>query len=155
VRVIADAAPFAGPLAALADALLEARGQIAVVVGGDMPGLVPKVLRLMVDRLIAESEADAVVLGPPGDSPPEARGTERRRQVLPIALRVGKASAAARQALDGGDRSLRALLDRLACEEIPPARWLGLDPSAATLLDVDTRADLERLQASESARDLP
>ena len=155
LRIVADAAPFAGPLAALEGALGEARGDIAVVVGGDMPRLVPNVLRSMVAHLMAAPTLEAVLLGSPGATPDAAGRTEQRRQVLPVVLGIGAASTAARAALDAGDRSLRALLDRLASEEIPPERWLLLDPAATTLRDVDTRADLDRLQAPGSAREVP
>lgn len=153
-RLVADSIPFEGPLAALAGALGEARGAVAVVVGGDMPRLVPEVLGSMVARLMADSTIDAVVLGAPGSASSAPGHTEPRRQVLPMALRIAAASTVAREVLDAGDRSLRALLDHLACDEIPPATWLTLDPSAETLLDVDTRFDLDRLRPPGSAGDL-
>jgi molybdopterin-guanine dinucleotide biosynthesis protein A len=62
MRSIADRVPFEGPLAALAGALEAARGEIAVVAGGDMPRLVPEVLRAMVDHMAA-GRFDAVILG--------------------------------------------------------------------------------------------
>lgn len=155
VRLVVDAAPFAGPLSALAGALREAHGDVAVVVGGDMPRLVPAVLESMVARLLADPSIEAVLLGAPQDAPAAIGRTDPRRQVLPVAVRVEAASPAARAALVAGDRSLRALLDRLACEEIPARTWLHLDPSAATLLDVDTRADLERVRDRGSGGDLP
>lgn len=154
-RLVVDAAPLAGPLAALEGALREARGALAVVVGGDMPFLVPEVLQAMVDRLEADLDVESVVLGAPDDTRPAADGTQPRRQVLPLAVRVGHARLAARDALGAGDRSLRSLLDRLACEAIPPGLWLPLDPGAATLLDVDTRADLQRIRGGGSNRDRP
>jgi hypothetical protein len=71
--------------------------------------------------------------------------------VLPLAVRVDAAVRGARAALESGDRSLRALVDRLAHVELPPSTWLPLDPAAETLLDVDTTADLERLRTDKSA----
>ena len=153
-RIVPDTAPFAGPLAALEGALGEARGDIAVVVGGDMPRLVPTVLQSMVARLMAAADVDAVLLGTPEVPQSAVGGTEPRRQVLPLVVRVRPARAAARDVLAAGDRSLRAMLDRLSCHEIPAATWLGLDPDAATLLDVDTEADLERVRGSRRRGDL-
>jgi molybdopterin-guanine dinucleotide biosynthesis protein A len=66
--------------------------------------------------------------------------------VLPLAIRVQPGSRAAREAVEAGQRSLQALLDRIAVVELPAPDWLALDPDARTLTDVDTRADLDRIQ---------
>lgn len=143
VRLVQDVAPFEGPLAALANVLRLAEphpGDLVIVVGGDMPGLVPRVLVSMLDALDADPTIDAVYLGRPaaGEDP-------QRRQVLPLALRLEPAQQAAREAAGAGERSLQACVDRLAHAELPPARWLRLDPGARTLVDIDTPADLDRL----------
>lgn len=136
-----DREPFGGPLAAIADVL--ERGSpdpatsLALVVGGDMPRLVPGVLTTMLDRLAGDLELDAVILQAPG-SP--------HRQVLPLALREHRAVGAARAALDAGDRSLRGFIARMRTLELPADVWQALDPNADTLVDVDTTADLERLR---------
>jgi len=150
VALVHDRDPFAGPLAGLANVLGTAVdpdpvADLAIVVGGDMPRLVPAVLRSMLDRLASDPTVDAVLLGrPPSVVDPE--GQPPRRAVLPLAVRVGAASSAAVEALDAGNRSLQALLERLAHLEIPPSVWLPLDPDAKTLLDVDTAADLDRIR---------
>ena len=144
IRWLEDAEPFGGPLAALASALGQARAGAAVVVGGDMPGLVPAVLDLLVRRLEAEPKADAVTLAAPdraGD--PGAQ----RRQVLPLAIAVDAARPAARTALAAGDRSLKSLVDRLRNAEIDAEEWQRLDRDARTLVDVDTPADLEQVRS--------
>ena len=141
VRLVSDEHPFDGPLVALAGALPEASGELVIVVGGDMPGLVPAVLRAMLDRLIADPSIDAVTLADPGfhpDAPPH-------RAVLPLALRVASALDVAPAAVRSGDRSLVRLLGRLRSIEIPAADWLPLDPRVRTLLDVDLPADLIRI----------
>lgn len=148
VRLVEDADPFGGPLAALAGALGEARRDIALVVGGDMPRLEPAVLGLMVARVAVDPGVDAVVLGAPARNATGGAGRVGPQQVLPLAVRVVPAIAAAREALDAGERSLHALFRRLAHDEVPPASWLAADPAAMTLLDVDTPADLERLRAA-------
>jgi hypothetical protein len=71
------------------------------------------------------------------------------RQVLPLAVRAQIAKQAARDAVDAGQRSLQALLDRVPVVEIPASVWRALDPSGRTVLDVDTTADLERIRSRE------
>jgi molybdenum cofactor guanylyltransferase len=154
VTLVPDRDPFGGPLAALA-AVLAAIPSVptpgpddaAIVVGGDMPRLVPAVLVRMLDILDVDASVDGVILGRP--EPPTGAGPVEpaRRQVLPLAVRVQPASRAAREAVEAGDRSLQGLLDRIAAIELPAADWLPLDPGAVTLTDVDTRADLDRLRA--------
>ena len=148
--LIRDREPFGGPLAALADVL--ERGipdpvtSLALVVGGDMPRLVPDVLRAMLDRLATDPELDAVILQVPGST---------RRQVLPLALREHPAARAARTTLDAGDRSLNGFVGRMRTLELPAAVWHAIDPSGDTLADVDTSADLDRLRTSATDSERP
>jgi molybdopterin-guanine dinucleotide biosynthesis protein A len=141
VRFVDDDQPFAGPLAALAGALRETSTELAIIVGGDMPSLVPTVLAAMLGELASDLDIDAVHLAGPTESP--------NRQVLPLGLRVAPAAKAASESLGNGDRSLVRLLDRLRTVEIPAAKWLALDPAGQTLLDVDEPADLERWHGGE------
>jgi molybdopterin-guanine dinucleotide biosynthesis protein A len=150
---VRDREPYGGPLAALADALelkvVASPLDRAIVVGGDMPGVVPAVLAAMLELLDANDSAEAVTLAAP-ESARAADGPEHRPiQVLPIALRHDLAARAARAALEAGQRSLRALVERLGVAELPVAAWRALDPAGATLADVDTPADLERLRSNE------
>ena len=146
--VVPDREPFGGPLPALANVL--ERGipdpvtSLAIVVGGDMPRLVPAVLTAMLDRLATDLELDAVILGDQGAP---------RRQVLPIALREHAAGGAARAALEEGDRSLAGFVDRLRTLELPAEEWRALDPAGITLVDVDTPADVDRLGSAEFERE--
>ena len=147
IRLVRDPEPFAGPLAALANVLHlatpDAAADLAIVVGGDMPRLVPAVLRSMLDRLESDQRVEAVLLG----APPLAHGSDpARRPVLPLALRVAPAGEAARRAIEAGDRSLQSLVDRLDSVELPAVAWLALDAEAKTLADIDTPADLERMR---------
>lgn len=159
-RLVPDAEPFGGPLPALAGALdalvgagepsptgglrLGAPGPVALVVGGDMPRLVPEVLVAMLEVLDADPTVDAVILGQPPKADPAPP-----RQVLPMAVRLEAARDAARAAVATGDRSLGSLLDRLAHVALSPDAWLPLDPEEATLTDVDTGGDLARLRTAE------
>lgn len=139
IRTVADGEPFAGPLPALAGALRSTESALAIVVGGDMPALVPAVLATMLLRLASDDGLDAVLLA----NPVEDSG---KRQALPLAVRVAAASAVAATAIIAGDRSLGRLVDRMRSVEIPAAEWLALDPSGRTLLDVDLPADLQRIR---------
>lgn len=146
IRVLADAQPFAGPLVALAGALRATATELVIVVGGDMPFMVTAVLESMLGQIASNADIDAVVLGDvvSGDVAPGPR-----RQVLPLALRVGSATTAAATAIAAGDRSLVRLLDRLNTVEIPASRWLVDDPTGQTLLDIDVPADLHRILRKE------
>jgi molybdopterin-guanine dinucleotide biosynthesis protein A len=149
VALVPDGEPFAGPLAALSNVLREVAAdpeQLAIVAGGDMPRLVPAVLRSMLDHLAHAPGVDAVLLDRGARSAEAPEGRPPRRAVLPLAVRADVAARAATMALDSGDRSLRALVDRLAYVELPASTWMPLDPRANTLLDVDTAADLERVR---------
>lgn len=141
MRIVRDAEPFAGPLAALAGALRATTTDLAIVVGADMPGLVPEVLGLMLARLESSPDIDAVHLA--GATP------SLHRQVLPLALRAAAATTAAAEAVDAGERSLVRLVERLRTVEIPASEWLAIDPAGRTLLDVDEPADLERWHGAE------
>jgi molybdopterin-guanine dinucleotide biosynthesis protein A len=151
VALVPDANPDGGPLVALAHVLAFAEtdpSMLAVVVGGDMPRLVPGVLALMLETLDADASIGAAYLGRP-EAPITAKPSEpSRRQVLPLAIRVQPAARAAREAVEAGRRSLQALLDGMTAFELPASTWLPFDPDGWTLTDVDTRSDLDRLQAT-------
>lgn len=135
VRFVADERPGAGPLGGVAAGLRAATGDIALIVGGDMPRLEPGVLRLLLDRLEGRGGAVATVLEDAGIPRP-----------LPIAALAGPALVAAAAGLASGDRSLRGFLARLTLTTVPEGDWRAIDPRGGTLLDVDTRSDLERLR---------
>jgi molybdopterin-guanine dinucleotide biosynthesis protein A len=140
IRVVADEEPFGGPLVALAGALRSTSAELAIVVGGDMPALLPRVLEAMLRRLAMDPDLAAATLEAAPDAP---------QQVLPLALRVDRARGAASDAVASGDRSLFRLVDRLRSISIPAHEWRRLDPGGNTLVDVDVPADLERLRATK------
>jgi molybdenum cofactor guanylyltransferase len=132
VRRAVDPEPFGGPLVGLLAGLEAAREPVAVVVGGDMPTLAPDVLRLLIRALTArEGSRDAAVLVQRGDARP-----------LPCAVRNGTATQAAGRLLGEGERSLRALIRSINTLSVAEADWRPLDPTAATLLDIDVPGDL-------------
>jgi len=125
VRYARDPEPFGGPLVALRTGLAATRGPIVVVVGGDMPWLVPGVLGLLVDRVPAALVDPAGMLRP-----------------LPCALDRAAALVAVDELLAGGERRLRAVLARVGSSALPWADWQVLDPGGLTLVDIDEPGDL-------------
>jgi molybdopterin-guanine dinucleotide biosynthesis protein A len=130
LRLVRDPEPFGGPLVALGAALETVHQPYALFAGGDMPSLQPGVLAMMLDAL-DERQADVVVLEGPGPM-----------QTIPAAIRVDTARTAARLGIGEGSRALRALYDRVLVVALPEAAWRALDPSGATLRDIDTPGDL-------------
>jgi molybdopterin-guanine dinucleotide biosynthesis protein A len=132
VLVAHDLATHQGPLAGLAAGLaaLEPGVERAVLVGGDMPSLVPDVLRLLLRALDADAALAAATL--------EAEPTAS----LPMAIRPSIAGPAAGELLATGRRALRGLLARVPATIVPAADWRDIDADALTLRDVDTRRDL-------------
>ena len=132
VLLAQDRTSFEGPLVGLLAGLGRAVHPIAVVVGGDMPTLVPSVLGALIDRL-RESSVDGAILEQDGDARP-----------LPAALRVAAALPAVERLTEAGERRLGALYDAIATSVIPESAWRELDPDGRTLRDIDTQADLLR-----------
>ena len=128
-----DSEPFGGPLVGLLAGLEAAREPLAAVAGGDMPSLSPEVMRLLVRALAAsDGSRDAAVLVQRGEMRP-----------LPCVVRNGAATQAARRLLGDGERSLMALIRSMSAEYVQESDWRPLDPTAATLRDVDRPEDLE------------
>jgi molybdopterin-guanine dinucleotide biosynthesis protein A len=125
-----DARAYEGPLAGLATGLasLEPAIERAIVVGGDMPTLVPAVLDRLLDGL--EARDLAVLADDAGPRP------------LPMAVRRSVAGPAAERLLAAGERRLRALLSEVDLAVIDPATWRADDPSGQSLRDVDVPDDL-------------
>ena len=130
IRVVRDPEPAGGPLVGLLAGVERAAESTALAVGGDMPGLVPDVLATLL-RALAASDAAAAAL--------VLRG---RLQPLPAAVRTGAATDAARALVAGGERRLQSLLGALLVRELDEGEWRALDPTAATLRDVDLPEDL-------------
>lgn len=126
-----DLAMHQGPLAGLAAGLAALPPEIerAVLVGGDMPSLVPAVLLRLLSALDDHALAAATLEAEPAAS-------------LPMAVRPLVVGAAAGELLAEGRRALRAVLTRVPAVIVPAAVWRTDDPDGATLRDVDTRRDL-------------
>jgi molybdopterin-guanine dinucleotide biosynthesis protein A len=127
-----DETEHEGPLAGMAVGLAVAGSERAVVVGGDMPGLEPDVVRELL-RASEETGAVAAVLSDGGDGRP-----------LPCAVRREPALHAARRLLAAGRRRLRDLQAEVPTVVVDEATWTALDPDRRTLVDVDEPSDLGR-----------
>jgi molybdopterin-guanine dinucleotide biosynthesis protein A len=132
VVVVHDPSPYGGPLAGLAAGLRAATEPVCLIVGGDSPTLVPGVLGLLVAAL-ADEAIDAAALDDDG-----------RLRPLPSALRREPALNAADGLLADGQRRLRLVFEALTTRTIPEAAWHALDPTGATLRDIDTPEDLAK-----------
>ena len=99
--------------------------ETVIVVGGDMPSLVPAVL--------------ALLLGRPPAALADSTGTLRP---LPCSLERQAALEAAEMLLAGGERRLRALLAELGTTAVPWPEWQALDPPGLSLVDIDEPGDL-------------
>lgn len=134
VRRIHDPERYGGPLIGLLAGLEAAREPIVVVAAGDMPSLSPDVLGLLVTAIGVDrgsASEGAVLIRRSVDQP------------LPAAFRNGAATHAATRLIGEGERSLRSLLRSLRLRRIDEQEWRALDPTAATLRDVDVPADLD------------
>jgi molybdenum cofactor guanylyltransferase len=134
VRFVRDPEPDKGPLVGVLAGLEAAESDLAIVVAGDMPLLVPVVLRRCLD-VVGGGGDDAVVLEDPS-------GLLRP---FPMALHVAAARLAAAAAVAAGERRLGRLLERLGAQTLSANEWRALDPDGTTLWDVDRPEDAARL----------
>jgi molybdopterin-guanine dinucleotide biosynthesis protein A len=132
-RLTHDSSEGEGPLAGLHAGLLAAvRSDLAVVVAGDMPDVLPPVLSELI-RALTGAEHDAAALATPAGPSP-----------VPIALRTWPAADAVHTLLHAGRRRLGDVLDVLATVVLEESRWTALDPGRRSLVDIDEPGDLER-----------
>jgi len=128
-RYVHDPEPFGGPLVGVRTGLRAAADGTVLIVGGDMPSMIPAVL----GRLVAG--APAALADPAGVLRP-----------LPCALDRATALLAADALLAAGERRLRALLAGLGVVGLAWTSWGVDDPDGQTLIDIDERADLARIK---------
>jgi molybdopterin-guanine dinucleotide biosynthesis protein A len=138
VRVVRDASDHPGPLVALITGVRAATNTRALIVAGDMPTLQPAVL----SRLLGWVHGDGACLLVEGE-----------RQVLPIALDREACVAEGDRLVAAGERSLRTLIARLELERIEESEWRALDPTGASLRDVDRPDDLSRVRQASMGAD--
>lgn len=135
VHVVEDASPGAGPLDALATGLAAADGHAdhAIVCGVDTPFLTPAFAAVLIDALLEDID---IVL-------PAAEG---RRHPLPAVVRVA-VHPIARALVDGGHRALFALVDRCTTADVDEARLRAVDPTLASLRNLNERSAYETARA--------
>ena len=132
VRFARDRVAYEGPLAGTLVGLEYVRGEYAVIVAADMPGVSPELLSLMADRAAAATRK-AVLLS-------DADG----RRPLPAIVMVAPALVLARTLLESGERRLRALVEGLDPEGLPEMLWIGVDAQGAWRDDVNAPGDLPK-----------
>jgi len=125
-----DSVAFEGPLAGTRVGLECVRGEYAVLVAADMPGVSSRLLSFMAERA-ARTRAKAVAL----------RDADGRRP-LPAVLSVAPALALARSLLESGERRLRALVEAMDPDGLPEELWSAADADGAWRRDVDVPGDL-------------
>lgn len=132
VRQVHDDRPFLGPLAGIGAGAVAAEHPTLLVVAGDMPSLVPGVLRLLTGAIAGDTTA-AVLGDPEPDGPPHP---------LPLGLARAAAIPVIAALLAADRRSLMGLITALDATRVHGRRWRALDPDARTLQDVDRPEDL-------------
>jgi molybdenum cofactor guanylyltransferase len=125
-----DQVAYEGPLAGTRVGLEHVRGEYAVLVAGDMPGVSAQLLTLMAERA---DRGKAIALH-------DGQGI----RPLPALLAVARALPLARTLLENGERRLRALVDGLDPVAVPEAVWRGADAEGVWRHDVDLPGDLPR-----------
>jgi molybdopterin-guanine dinucleotide biosynthesis protein A len=144
VEIIRDTTPHAGPLAGIRDGLAHGMSHVprprwAFVASCDVPLLVPAVVRLLVDRARASAARFVVPL------------VNGHPQVLAAVLACDLAPSIA--ALAAAGRGPRAVLDDLVARQpdavrfVTPEEMMAIDPELDSFLDIDTPADLARLES--------
>jgi molybdopterin-guanine dinucleotide biosynthesis protein A len=126
-----DAVAYEGPLAGTRVGLDHVRGEYAVLLAADMPGVSSRLLSLMAARA-SRADVNAIALR-------DAEGV----RPLPAVLRVARALALARMLLESGERRLRALVQGLEPEGLTEAVWGPIDPNGAWRHDIDVPGDMD------------
>jgi len=130
-RLVTDPEPYRGPVMGLLSGAMATDRRLLVVAGGDMPALVPDVLRQLLAAVATTHQAAVLGLGP-----------ECAVQPLPLALRRSTVLERFWDPGSSGGRSLLWLLRSLDCFVIPEDAWRIADPLGMTLRDVDRPEDL-------------
>ena len=125
-----DQFAYEGPLAGTRAGLERVRGEHAVLVAADMPGLSATLLSLMADAATGPDRRATVLVDAGG------------RRPLPAVVAVRPALVLARTLLESGERRLRALVDGLEPNGLEEKVWSTVDPQGLWRRDVDLPEDL-------------
>jgi molybdopterin-guanine dinucleotide biosynthesis protein A len=132
-EVVFDERSEAGPLAGIEAGLRLAQGGLAFVSAADTPLLVPALVTGLA-RLLGDFEGVCPVVA-------------GRLQPLCAAYRVEPALEVASRRLDRGELSVTAALDDLRMRYLDEEHIRAFDPDLRSFTDVDTPADLTRIEA--------
>ena len=127
-----DRKAYEGPLAGARTGLEGVRGDHALLIAADMPGISAKLLALMAAHAGPSGRAALVLADSEGWRP------------LPAMVAVVPARATAGALLDRGERRLRALIEGLEVEALPEAVWSTVDRNGAWRQDVNVPGDLQQ-----------
>jgi molybdopterin-guanine dinucleotide biosynthesis protein A len=125
-----DPVAYEGPLAGTLVGLERVRGEYAVLLAADMPGVRSQLLSLMAESAATDRGKAVVLRDAPGTRP------------LPAVLMVAPAVALARTLLKRGERRLRALVEGLDPTPLAETVWSRVDADGAWRRDVDVPDDL-------------
>lgn len=132
LRVVEDVLPAKGPLGGIYSGLREARRELALVTGCDMPLLSPPFLR----ELLRLSEGYDVVM-------PRRRG---RTQALHAVYRRSCLEPMRHQ-LDAGHLKVISFLPAVRVRYVDEDVWTRFDPEGLSFFNINTEEDLSRAAA--------
>lgn len=129
VRRVDDAVEGEGPLFGIGAGLEAARGEVAVVVGCDMPSLEPALLRLLAARALDGARLVVPLRG----GRPESLCSAWRTEALEVV----------RAHLRAGDRAVMSVAADLDALELAPEEYRAADPEGRSFINVNTPEELE------------
>ncbi|MCS6889316.1 MAG: molybdenum cofactor guanylyltransferase [Chloroflexus sp.] len=130
VRIVPDEHPGSGALGGLISGLQAARAPAALVIAADMPLIVPELLQALARWPFV---GDVLAPTPPGQpDQPQPLLAVYRQSALPVL----------RHTFAAGERRLQAALMALAWVDPGPELWQRYDPTARSLINLNTPADL-------------
>ena len=138
VRRVDDAIEGEGPLFGIAAGLQAARGEVAVVVGCDMPYLEPALLRLLAERALA----GARLVVPLHEGRPESLCAAWRVNALPVV----------RAHLAAGDRAVMSVAKDLRAVRLEPEAYREADPDGRSFVNINTPGELEERRQQRGRR---
>jgi molybdopterin-guanine dinucleotide biosynthesis protein A len=138
VETVVDRYPGCGPLAGIHAAMLASRASHLFVTACDMPGLDPRVIRFLIDRI---GDADAVVPCWEGD-------------VEPLhAVYAARALSTVEASLRSGRHAMRAFLSLVRVDWVSERDLRAVEGAARSLLNVNTPEELAALGGRFEERD--
>lgn len=141
VRLVFDAAPYAGVLPALAAGLQAAEGDLCLAVACDMPFVSCRLFEHMLD-VQRHVDADVVIVRSGGFLEP-MHAVYRRQPTL----------QAIQAALARGEQRMISYFSAVHVHEIVEGEWRGVDPHGMAFFNVNTPKDLAEARRLAGGRD--